>query len=56
MTNAPEKPAKRRYDGKRVALFFGGFLIVGTIIASTLAYYGHLLGAETRARYEAASE
>jgi len=46
-------PTERRYDGKRIALFFGAFLIVGTIIASTMAYYGHLMGAETRARYEA---
>jgi hypothetical protein len=44
---------KPRYEGKRIALFFGAFLIIGTIIASTAAYYGHLMGNETRARFEA---
>ena len=47
------KPAKR-YDGKKVALAFGAFLIVGSIVASTVAYFGHIVGAETRERYDAA--
>ena len=48
-------PRVKRYDGKRVALFFGAFLVVGAIVVSTMAYYGHLLGEETRARYEEAN-
>jgi|JI10StandDraft_1071094.scaffolds.fasta_scaffold1446441_2 hypothetical protein len=57
-TEAPEelrsRPPARRYDGKKVTLAFGAFLLVGTIIASTIAYFGHQLGAVTRERYEAA--
>lgn len=48
------RPAPRRYEGKKVALVLGAILIFGTIIASTAAYYGHLVGAETRERFEAA--
>lgn len=53
MSSTPSPAAKRRYDGKRIALCFGAFLIFGTILASTMAYYGHLMGNETRARFEA---
>lgn len=44
----------KRYDGKKVAIGFAALLVLGTLIASTLAYFGHRLGDETRERYEAA--
>lgn len=53
MTSSELRQAKR-YDGKKVVIGFVAFLVLGTLIASTLAYFGHQLGDETRERYEAA--
>ena len=44
----------RRFEGKKVALAFAAFLLVGTAIATTIAYFGHQVGAVTRERFEAA--
>lgn len=47
-------PAPRRFDGKKVALALAAFLLIGTAVATTLALYGHRVGAVARERFEAA--
>jgi hypothetical protein len=44
----------RPVNGRRVAIALGVFLVLGTVIATTAAMYGHELGAVARERYEAA--
>lgn len=44
----------RRFEGKKVALALGAFLLLGTAVATTIAYFGHQVGAVARERFEAA--
>ncbi len=44
----------RRFEGKKVALALATFFLVGTAVATTIAYFGHQVGAVARERFEAA--
>lgn len=48
------RPPAPRYDGKKVVKIFVAFLLIGTVVATAAAYFGHQVGAETRERFEAA--
>lgn len=51
---ASERVRPRPVNGRRVAIAFGLVLVLGTVVATTAALYGHELGAVARERYEAA--